>query len=51
MAKVKNPIKEIWESDKKPNCMVLIKDKKDESKGIVKAVKLKVKKRSKKVVN
>jgi hypothetical protein len=44
MAKVKNPIKEIWESDKKPNCMVLIKDKKDESKGIVRMKAIKKKK-------
>lgn len=44
MVKVINPHKEYWNKKEKSNCMVLIKDKKDNSKGIVRSVGLKRKK-------
>jgi len=42
MAKVIKPIKEIWETDKKPDCIILSKTGKDS--GIVRAKRLKTKK-------
>lgn len=45
MAKVIKPIKEFWESDKKPDCTVLSKTGKDS--GIVRVKRLKTKERSK----
>jgi hypothetical protein len=44
MTKVTKPIKKFWESDKKPDCMVLSKTGKDS--GIVRIKRLKNKKRS-----
>jgi len=45
MAKVTKPIKEVWETDKKPDCMVLSKTGNDS--GIVMVKRLKPKRRSK----
>jgi len=43
MEKVKQSIKEVWESDKKPDCMVLSKTGKDT--GIVRVKRLKIKRK------
>ena len=44
MAKVKQPIKEFWETDKKPDYLILSKTK-DGLKGVVKFKRLKTKSR------
>ena len=45
MTKVTKPIKEFWETDKKPDFMILSKTGKDS--GVVRVKKLKPKRRSK----